>query len=98
MDLLNALLIVTNCDSVEEFKNLSPAAKQSLANSLEDSIPSGFAAIEEWNEVLRLVMDAPPERENLAAKKKFLRYLRGAPVEKAAPQPSKGKWWQLKKK
>ena len=77
MELLDAVLIVTKCESVEQLKNLSTERKRNLADSLEERVPSGLASIEEWNELLKLFMDAPPEIENKIAKKKLLCFLRG---------------------
>ncbi|MBQ8636460.1 MAG: hypothetical protein IJ423_00495 [Clostridia bacterium] len=77
MELLDAILIVTKCEREEQLKGLSPERKQRLAQSLEERVPSGLASIEEWNELLKLFMDAPPETENKIAKKKLLDFLRG---------------------
>ena len=77
MELLDAILTVTKCDSAEQLKNLSPERKVKLAHSLEERVPSGLASIEEWNELLMIFMDAPPEEENKIAKRKLLSYLRG---------------------
>ena len=77
MELLNAVLIVTKCENAEQLKNLSPERKQKLAQDIEERVPSGLASVEEWNELLMIFMDAPPEKENKAAKKKLLSYLRG---------------------
>ena len=77
MELLNAVLIVTKCENAEQLKNLSTERKRKLAHSLEERVPSGLASIEEWNELLKLFMDAPPEIENKIAKKKLLCFLRG---------------------
>ena len=77
MELLNAILIVTKCESEEQLKELSPERRQMLAQSIEKRVPSGLASIEEWNELLKIFMDAPPERENKVAKKKLLDYLCG---------------------
>lgn len=77
MELLGAVLIVTKCESVEQLKNLSTKRKRNLADSLEERVPSGLASIEEWNELLKIFMDAPPEKENTIAKKKLLCFLRG---------------------
>ena len=77
MELLNAVLIVTKCENAEQLKNLSTERKRKLAHSLEERVPSGLASIEEWNELLNLFMDAPPESENRVAKKKLLCFLRG---------------------
>ena len=81
MELLNAILIVTKCENAEQLKNLSPERKFNLAHALEERVPSGLAPIEEWNELLMLFMDAPPESENKTAKKKLLCYLRGEEYE-----------------
>ena len=77
MELLNAVLIVTKCENAEQLKNLSTKRKRNLADSLEERVPSGLASIEEWNELLKIFMDAPPEKENTIAKKKLLCFLRG---------------------
>ena len=77
MELLDAILTVTKCEDAEQLKNLSPERKTRLAHSLEERVPSGLATIEEWNEVLMYLADAPPERENKIAKKKLLCFLRG---------------------
>ena len=77
MELLNAVLIVTKCENAEQLKNLSTERKRKLADSLEERVPSGLASIEEWNELLMIFMDAPPEEENKIAKRKLLSYLRG---------------------
>ena len=77
MELLNAVLIVTKCENAEQLKNLSTERKRKLAHSLEERVPSGLASIEEWNELLKLFMDAPPESEKKIAKKKLLCFLRG---------------------
>ena len=77
MELLDAILTVTKCDSAEQLKNLSPERKVKLAHSLKERVPSGLASIEEWNELLKLFMDAPPEIENKIEKKKLLCFLRG---------------------
>ena len=60
MELLDAILTVTKCDSAEQLKNLSPERKVKLAHSLKERVPSGLASIEEWNELLKRFMDAPP--------------------------------------
>lgn len=77
MELLNAVLVVTKCENAEQLKNLSTERKRKLAHSLEERVPSGLASIEEWNELLMIFMDAPPEEENKIAKRKLLSYLRG---------------------
>ena len=77
MELLNAVLVVTKCENAEQLKNLSPERKVKLAHSLEERVPSGLATIEEWNEVLMYLADAPPESEKKVAKKKLLCILRG---------------------
>lgn len=96
MELLNAILIVTKCESTEQLKNLSQERKSKLAHSLEERVPSGLASIEEWNELLELFMDAPPERENKIAKKKLLSYLRDEEYEEEPASTGKSKWWQFK--
>ena len=77
MELLDAILTVTKCEHAEQLKNLSPERKTRLAHSLEERVPSGLATIEEWNEVLMYLADAPPESEKKIAKKKLLCFLRG---------------------
>ena len=77
MELLDAILTVTKCERAEQLKNLSPERKTRLAHSLEERVPSGLATIEEWNEVLMYLADAPPESEKKIAKKKLLCFLRG---------------------
>ena len=76
MELLNAILIVTKCDNVKQLKVLSAERKRWLAHSLEERVPCNLASIEEWNELLKLFMDAPPETDNKTAKKKLLKFLR----------------------
>lgn len=97
MELLDAILTVTKCDSEEQLKNLSPERKVKLADSLEERVPSGLASIEEWNELLKLFMDAPPESENRVAKKKLLCYLRGENYKEKSALTSKSKWWRFRK-
>ena len=77
MELLDAILTVTKCERAEQLKNLSPERKTRLAHSLEERVPSGLATIEEWNEVLMYLADAPPESEKKIAKKKLLCFLWG---------------------
>ena len=77
MELLDAILTVTKCENKEQLKMLPTERKNKLARSIEIKIPSWLATIEEWNELLKIFMDAPPESVNKAAKKKLLRYLRG---------------------
>ena len=77
MELLNAVLVVTKCENAEQLKNLSTERKRKLADSLGERVPSGLASIEEWNELLMIFMDAPPEEENKIAKRKLLSYLLG---------------------
>lgn len=98
MELLNAVLIVTKCENAEQLKELSPERKHKLADSLEERVPSGLASIEEWNELLKIFMDAPPEKENKAAKKKLLSFLRNEVYKENAATTEKKKWWQPKKK
>ena len=98
MELLDAVLIVTKCESVEQLKNLSTERKRKLAHSLEERVPSGLASIEEWNELLMIFMDAPPEKENKAAKKKLLCYLRDEAYKEVSTSTEKKKWWQFKNK
>ena len=91
MELLNAVLIVTKCENAEQLKNLSTERKRKLAHSLEERIPSGLASIEEWNELLKLFMDAPPEIENKIAKKKLLCFLRGEEYKEENTESNKKK-------
>ena len=97
MELLNAVLIVTKCENAEQLKNLSTESKRKLANSLEERVPSGLASIEEWNELLMIFMDAPPEKENKTAKKKLLSYLRDEVYRENSLITENKKWWQFKK-
>lgn len=98
MELLNAVLVVTKCENAEQLKNLSTERKQKLADSLEERVPSGLASIEEWNELLMLFMDAPPETENKTAKRKLLSYLRNDVHKEESTTTEKKKWWQFKNK
>ena len=98
MELLGAVLIVTKCENAEQLKNLSTERKRKLADSLEERVPSGLASIEEWNELLMIFMDAPPEKENKAAKKKLLCYLRDEKNKEDVAPTNKDKWWQFKNK
>ena len=98
MELLNAVLIVTKCENAEQLKNLSTERKRKLAHSLEERVPSGLASIEEWNELLMLFMDAPPETENKTAKRKLLSYLRNDVHKEESTTTEKKKWWQFKNK
>ena len=97
MELLNAVLIVTKCENTEQLKNLSTERKRKLADSLEERVPSGLASIEEWNELLTIFMDAPPEKENKSAKKKLLSYLRDEVHRENSVITENKKWWQFKK-
>ncbi len=97
MELLDAILTVTKCECAEQLKDLPPERKVKLAHSLEERVPSGLASIEEWNELLKLVMDAPPESENKIAKKKFLCYLRGEEYKEKSTITGKSKWWRFGK-
>lgn len=98
MELLGAVLIVTKCENAEQLKNLSTERKQKLADSLEERVPSGLASIEEWDELLMLFMDAPPETENKTAKRKLLSYLRNDVHKEESTTTEKKKWWQFKNK
>ena len=98
MELLDAVLVVTKCENAEQLKNLSTERKRKLADSLEERVPSGLASIEEWNELLKIFMDAPPEKENTIAKKKLLCYLRDEKNKEDVAPTNKDKWWQFKKK
>ena len=91
MELLNAVLIVTKCENAEQLKNLSTERKRKLADSLEKRVPSGLASIEEWNELLKLFMDAPPESENRVAKKKLLCFFRGEEYKEENTESNKKK-------
>lgn len=91
MELLDAVLIVTKCESVEQLKNLSTERKVKLAHSLEERVPSGLATIEEWNEVLMYLADAPPESEKKIAKKKLLCFLRGEEYKEENTESNKKK-------
>lgn len=91
MELLDAILTVTKCENAEQLKNLSPERKTRLAHSLEERVPSGLASIEEWNELLKLFMNAPPERENKIAKKKLLCFLRGEEYKEENTESNKKK-------
>ena len=91
MELLDAILTVTKCDSAEQLKNLSPERKVKLAHSLKERVPSGLASIEEWNELLKLFMDAPPESEKKIAKKKLLCFLRGEEYKEENTESNKKK-------
>ena len=91
MELLDAILTVTKCERAEQLKNLSPERKTRLAHSLEERVPSGLATIEEWNELLKLFMDAPPESEKKVAKKKLLCILRGEEYKKENTESNKKK-------
>lgn len=93
MELLDAILTVTKCERAEQLKNLSPERKTRLAHSLEERVPSGLASIEEWNELLMIFMDAPPEKENKTAKIKLLNYLRGEVHGENAVTTENKKWW-----
>ncbi len=77
MELIDAILTITKCESPEQLKNLAPKRKKWLARSIEQRVPSDLATIEEWNNLLMYLMDAPPEKENSVAKNKILCYLRG---------------------
>ena len=76
MELLDAILTVTQCEHVEQLKDLSPERKRMLAHSLEERVPSGLAPIEEWNEVISCFVHAEPETDNRKAKRKLLSILR----------------------
>lgn len=93
MELLNAILVVTKCESTEQLKNLSQERKLTLAHLLAERVPSGLASIEEWNELLKLFMDAPPESDNQIAKNKLLCYLCGEEYKEVSDPADKNKWW-----
>lgn len=95
MELLDVIMIVTNCERAEQLKDLSPERKQNLAHSIEERVPSDLASIEEWNELLMLFMGAPPERKNKIAKKKLLCYLRGEEYKKGSASKCKNKLWRF---
>ena len=96
MELLDAVLIVTDCENTEELKKLSAESKRRLADALEERVPSDLATIEEWNELLMIFMDTHPEKKNKTAKKKLLCYLRNEEDEQRSVLTSKSKWWQFK--
>ena len=98
MELLDAVLVVTKCENAEQLKNLSTERKRKLADSLGERVPSGLASIEEWNELLKIFMDAPPEKENTIAKKKLLCHLRDEAYKEVSTSTEKKKWWQFKNK
>ena len=98
MELLDAILTVTKCERAEQLKDLSTERKLTLANSLEERVPSGLASIEEWNELLMLFMGAAPEGDKKIAKKKLLCYLRGEEYSEESALAEKNKLWQLKDK
>ncbi len=77
MELLDAVLTITGCESAEQLKELPPERKAKLADSLENCVPSGLATIAEWNELLACFMSAPCESKNRIAKRKLLCHLRG---------------------
>ncbi len=85
MELLDAVLTVTKCEHVEQLRGLSSERKLHLAHSIEERVPSGLASIDEWNELLMIFADAPPEKENKIAKRKLLSYLRGEKYEEKLP-------------
>ena len=91
MELLDAILTVTKCERAEQLKNLSPERKVKLAHSLEERVPSGLATIEEWNEDLMYLADAPPESEKKIAKKKLLCFLRGEEYKEENTESNKKK-------
>ncbi len=91
MELLDAILTVTKCERAEQLKNLSQERKTKLAHSLEERVPSGLATIEEWNEVLMYLADAPPESEKKVAKKKLLCILRGEEYKEENAESNKKK-------
>ena len=96
MELLNAILIVTKCESTEQLKNLPTERKLKLAQSLENRVPSGLASIDEWNELLMIFMEAPPENKTEIAKKKLLCHLRGEKYKEAPALVRANKLWQFK--
>ena len=81
MELLNAVLIVTQCENAEQLKNLSPERKPRLVDSLEKRVPSSLATVDEGNEPLMFFMEAPPEKKNKIARKKLLCFLRGEELQ-----------------
>ena len=91
MELLDAVLIVTKCKDTEELKNLSTERKRNIADALDERVPSGLASIEDWNELLMVFMDAPPEKEKRTAKKKLLCYLRGESYKEKPVEDKKKK-------
>lgn len=98
MELLDAIMTITNCERAEQLKNLSPERKMELAHSLEERVPSGLASIEEWNELLMFFMGAPPEHKNKIAKKKLLCHLRGEEYKKRPVSTGKSKWLKITNK
>ena len=108
MELLNAILIITKCETPQQLKSLSPERKLNLANALEERVPCNLASIDEWNELLSLFMDTPYESENEIAKNKLLCYLRGkeyvedvvvnkTPNTNAPASKNKFRCWHIKK-
>lgn len=77
MELLDAIMTVTKCERVEQLRELTPERRERLAESIEVRVPSGLATLEEWNEVLTLFTNIPPEASQKEAKQKLIRYLRG---------------------
>ena len=75
MKLLNAIKIQLGCILNSEPKTLSAENKKRLAKLVEERVPSGLAPIEEWNEVLKVIVNAPPEHDNEKAKQKLLTLL-----------------------
>lgn len=98
MELLNTILILTKCESAKQLKNLPPDRKQRLAHALAERVPSDLASIEEWNELLKLFMDAPPEQDNKIAKSKLLCCLCGEPYTEVSAVNHNPNQWQFKKK
>lgn len=97
MELLNAVMIITKCEHTAQLKDLPPEARQRLANSLDEFVPSDLATIEEWNELLVCFMDAPPESDNKIAKEKLLCFLRGNEYQEQPDSINKRKWRHFKK-
>ena len=97
MRLITAIRVQTQCELDSELKDLSVEKKKRLARLIEERVPSGLASIEEWNELLKLFMDAPAETENKVAKKKLLSYLRGEEYKEKSTLTSKSKWWRFGK-
>lgn len=91
MRLISAIKIQAQCEKNSDLKNLSAEKKKRLAKLVEERVPSGLASIEEWNELLMVFMDAPPENENKIAKKKLICYLLGEEYKEESAQSGENK-------